>query len=141
MRVLSRQGLASRSPQLDLSSREEMYYPSAAQATPPRDPHVQLDEDSTILIPQEVVERFARSAARRRWRGVYGGDPTGLRQASAEEEDVAPRPQNYTVKRCVTGHATQSRVTGFTNPRPKHIGLTPRAHKAITTNALIHGSA
>ena len=26
-RVLSREGLASRSPQLDLSSREEMYYP------------------------------------------------------------------------------------------------------------------
>ena len=39
---------------------------------------------------------------------------------------VAPRPQNYTVKRCATGHATQSRVTGFTNPRPKHIGKCAR---------------
>ena len=62
-----------------------MYYPSVARATPPRDPHVQLDEDSTFLIPQELVERLARSAARRRWRGVYGGDPTGLRQAAVGE--------------------------------------------------------
>ena len=93
MSVLSRQGLASRSPQLDSSSREEMYYPSVARATPPRDPHVQLDEDSTLLIPQELVERLARSAARRQWRGVYGGDLTGLRQAVSgreeeEEEEV-----------------------------------------------------
>ena len=31
------------------------------------------------------MERLARSAARRRWRGVYGGDPTGLRQAAVGE--------------------------------------------------------
>ena len=35
---------------------------------------------------------------------------------------VAPRPQNYTMKLCATGHATQSKVTGFTNPRPNPIG-------------------
>ena len=34
-----------------------MYYPGVARATPPRDPHVQLDEDSTFLIPQELVEK------------------------------------------------------------------------------------
>jgi hypothetical protein len=37
-----------------------MYYPSVARATPPRDPHVQLDEDSTLLIPQELVKRGSR---------------------------------------------------------------------------------
>ena len=55
--------LASRSPQLDSSSREEMYYPiqSTTRVAPPWYPHVRLDEDSLILIPKEVKERLARS--------------------------------------------------------------------------------
>ena len=60
------QGLASRSPQLDLSSREEMYYPrdpirrSSARAAPPWYPHVQLDVVFSFLIPQELEKRLAR---------------------------------------------------------------------------------
>ena len=34
------------------------------------------------------MERLARSAAQRRWYGGYGVDPTGLRQASAEKEEL-----------------------------------------------------
>ena len=46
---------------------------------------------------------------------------------------VAPRPQNYTEKRCATGHATQSNVTGFTNPRPKPLaGVLGMNHRHTT---------
>ena len=56
--LLSMQGLISRSPQLDSSSREEMYFlADPIRAAPPRYPHVQLDEDFLSLIPQ----------ARRKW--------------------------------------------------------------------------
>ena len=65
--VLSMQGLASRSPQLDSSSCEEMYYPirdpirrSTARAAPPPCPHVQLDVVFSFLIPQELEKRLAR---------------------------------------------------------------------------------
>ena len=56
--VLSMQRLVCRSPQLDSSSREELYYPrdpirwSNARAAPPQYPHVRLDEYVNSLIPQ-----------------------------------------------------------------------------------------
>ena len=83
------QGLASRSPQLDSSSCEEMYYPirhpiqwSAARAEPPRYPHIQLDEEFFSLILQvrkkwltifqqhdgvvvDMVEKFLQGFAKR----------------------------------------------------------------------------
>ena len=92
--VLSMQGLASRSPQLDVSSREEMYYPrspirwSTARAAPPWYPHVQLDVVFLSLIPQ---------ARRKRLDGSQQHDGmvvmmlevfprAGLRQATCEGE-------------------------------------------------------
>ena len=81
--------MASRSPQLDSSSREEMYYPirSAARAAPPWYPHVRLDEDSLILIPLEVKERLARSQQHDDGVVVDMVEiPAGLRQAAAAEE-------------------------------------------------------
>ena len=66
-----------------------MYYPirSAARAAPPWYPHVQLDEDSLILIPQEVKERLARSQQHDDGVVVDMVEiPAGLRQAAAGEE-------------------------------------------------------
>ena len=100
--VLSMQGLVCRSPQLDTSSREEMYYPcdpirwSTARAAPPRYPHIQLDEDFLSFIPQarrkwlmrsrqhdgvvvDMVEKFLQGFAKRlrerggRWEREAGG--------------------------------------------------------------------
>ena len=94
--LLSMQGLASRSPQLDSSSREEMYYPirdpirwSAARATPPRYPHVQLNEDFLSLILQVRRKWLVGFPAARRRGGGYGGEiPAGPRQATAGERRV-----------------------------------------------------
>ena len=86
------QGLASRSPQLDSSSREEMYYSrdpirwSTTRAASRWYPHVQLDEDSAFLIPQASREWLDRSRYHDGCGGVDGGEiPAGLRQAAAGE--------------------------------------------------------
>ena len=70
-----------------------MYYPirdpirCVARATAPRYPHVQLDEDSAFLIPQEVVERLARFQQHEDGVVVDMVEiPTGLRQAAVGEE-------------------------------------------------------
>ena len=66
-----------------------MYYPirSAARAAPPRYPHVQLDEDSTIMILQEVVERLARYQENDNGVVVDMVEiPAGFRQAATGEE-------------------------------------------------------
>src|SRR5680860_242788 len=82
-RVLSVQGLASRSPQLDSSSREEMYFLEVQfdevpqGAAPPRYPHVRLDVDLRLLDPASKVE-MARwiSAPRRLWWRLWCRLPT-----------------------------------------------------------------
>ena len=87
------QGLVCRSPQLDLPSREEMYFledpirRSAARAAPPRYPHVQLDEDFFSLIPASE-EEVAREipAARRRGGGDGGGFPADRASPSRVRE-------------------------------------------------------
>src|SRR5680860_1439978 len=78
--VLSMQGLVCRSPQLDSSSREEMYYPrdpirwSTARASPPWYPHVRLDVDVLSLIPQARRTWLDRSRHHDGCGGVDGLD-------------------------------------------------------------------
>ena len=101
--LLSMQGLVCRSPQIDSSSREEMYYPrdpirwSTARAAPPRYPHIQLDEDSAFLIPQARWRWLDGSRHRDGCGGVDDVDLSTNRASPShergrEEEEVQQQP-------------------------------------------------
>ena len=59
------------------------------------------------------------------------------RVAAVDGVGVKPRPRNYTMTLCAIGHATQSKVTGVTNPRPKPLaGVLGMDHRQRNTSIM-----